>query len=128
MLNTYPTGWHKSLILCRVGFICLGAALLGSSVTLTVAGQNREDAHYAAINEETIKKLENHTVMIGMLSTNVKELSDTIKEQSAQLNTLKGMFMGFGALLSILQIIQFLTDKKLKFVEPKKDLIHTSSS
>lgn len=107
--------WHSIRYFCRLGLVLLSFGIIGSSLNIIALGQEKEHP-YNIMGEETARRLENHTVMISLLSQDVKELKDAVKEQTAQMNTLKGIGIGFGCLMTFLHLVQFLADKKIKFV------------
>jgi Na+-transporting methylmalonyl-CoA/oxaloacetate decarboxylase gamma subunit len=47
----------------------------------------------------------------------VRELQTEMREMSSQVSTIRGMGMGFGFIVILLQIVQFMTDRRLKFRE-----------
>jgi hypothetical protein len=63
--------------------------------------------------DHATERIAGHEVRIEMMSTNIKELSDHVRELEARTNTMWGMGIGLGALLTIIQTIGIIADRKI---------------
>ena len=78
-----------------------------------VEAQNRYDGGEAVVSE----KVAGHDARIKIAEDEVRELQAEMREMSSQVSTIRGMGMGFGFIVILLQIVQFMTDRRLKFRE-----------
>lgn len=107
------TPLDRVLLLCRIGFLVMGAAIFSASLSSLVEAQNRYDGGEAVVSE----KVAGHDARIKIAEDEVRELQAEMREMSSQVSTIRGMGMGFGFIVILLQIVQFMTDRRLKFRE-----------
>ena len=106
------TPLDRVLLLCRIGFLVVGAAIFSASLSSLVEAQNRYDGE-SVVSE----KVAGHDARIKIAEDEVRELQAEMREMSSQVSTIRGMGMGFGFIVILLQIVQFMTDRRLKFRE-----------
>ena len=106
------TPLDRVLLLCRIGFLVMGAAIFSASLSSLVEAQNRYDGE-SVVSE----KVAGHDARIKIAEDEVRELQAEMREMSSQVSTIRGMGMGFGFIVILLQIVQFMTDRRLKFRE-----------
>lgn len=106
---------ERVMVICRIGFMLIGGVILGASTATLVDAQNR--AVYVTEGDIMAEKVTGHDVRIKIGEDNVKELQAEMRDMASQVNTIRGMGMGFGFIMSMLQVVQFMTDRRLKLAK-----------
>ncbi len=106
--------WYKIQIICRLGSFLASIVLLTASITSQI------EAQPSFLSSDPQIRLENHTVKILTLEQQIQEVRLNIIDLQATQNIMKGAGWAFGGIFGFLQLLHFLTDRKLKFVDPSK--------
>lgn len=95
------------LMVARISFICISAALVGGAVHSFIFAQPTESLAQAILSERLTK----NEVQVQMQAAEIALLRQTVAQQEKDISELHGIGIGLGSILIILQVIQMVAGR-----------------
>ncbi len=92
----------QAVLVCRVFLVLMGGVLIGTLSTITMHAEPNQMHEQVAVHEQRI----------GRVDTDIKEMKDQLRDLGQQLATIRGMGLGFGGLIAMVQLAILLMDKR----------------